>query len=72
MGTEKYCCAQEVSQQLAERAAVTSIFIRFDFLSCLPDLIQRIHFYSFLTSPYLPPLLKVERTSIALNADDVL
>jgi len=28
-------------------------------------------FYSFFTSPYLPPLLEVERTSIAVNADDV-
>jgi len=27
--------------------------------------------YSFFTSPYLPPLLKVEGTSMALNADDV-
>jgi len=25
----------------------------------------------FFTFPYLPPLLEVERTSIALNADDV-
>jgi len=28
-------------------------------------------FYSFFPSPYLPPLLEVERTSIALNADDL-
>jgi len=26
------------------------------------------HFYSFFTSPYLPSILEVERTSIALNA----
>jgi len=31
-----------------------------------------IHFfYSFFTSPYLPFISEVERTSIALNADDV-
>jgi len=29
-----------------------------------------IPFYSF-TSPYLPSILEVERTDVALNADDV-
>jgi len=27
-------------------------------------------FYSFFTSPYLPPLLEVERTRMTLNTDD--
>jgi len=31
----------------------------------------KIPLYSFFTSPYLPPLLEVERTSIALNVDDI-
>jgi len=29
------------------------------------------NFYSFCASPYLPFILEVERTSVALNADDV-
>jgi len=28
-------------------------------------------FYSFFTYPYLPFILEVERTSVALNADDI-
>jgi len=28
-------------------------------------------YYLFFTSPYLPSILEVERTSIVLNADDV-
>jgi len=31
---------------------------------------EKCFLFSFFTSPYLPPLLEVERTSIALNADE--
>ena len=41
--------------------------------NALPGTARRrnVFFYSFFTSPYLPLILEVERTSIALNVDDV-
>jgi len=53
----------------------TPLFFKIDLLlvqfSQINEKLLLRPFYSFFFSPYLPSILEVERTSVALNADDV-
>ena len=51
--------------------ACNKLYSKFRSLDLLPLRVGGYTFYSFFTSPDQPSILEIERTSIALNADDV-